>query len=243
MISRINRLLPIAILAICGCVQSTSPNWYSQNIAATFFAEKWTVIDVDGATASDEEVNVALWNSDKHVPVSGGVVTMNSTVIPFSSSSNDSNGFSYQLDHAAGESVPFSFNGGPLVFSLAGSSEFPALTDSITFPNQDMNVTSPAGGAVISKSSGFIVNWNHVQNSTDSIMVTITEDSVTTGVQYTTTDNGAITVPAAALSVFKPGGRMNITVSRFINKNGTYMDRQYKMESWSESIIYHMMIP
>jgi hypothetical protein len=251
MTSKKGMFLPIALTVVWGCAQSTSPNWYQQNIAASFFVDKWRMTAVDGTTASDKQVNVSFGNPDIHLPVSGGTVTMNSTMIPYSSISNDSIGYTYQLDSAAGQSVPILFNGSPLVFSVSGSSQFAALTDSITFPNEDMNVTAPAVGAKISKSSDLTVRWDYVPGGVDSITLIVfvadDSDSVPLGNEvafFTIGDNGSLTVPASTFSSFPAGEGLTISVKRYNEKYGVDpLGRRYLMESSTVSYINYLLVP
>ncbi len=239
--------LPLILAAIWGCAQTTSPNWYAQNYAATFFVDKWTMTNVDGSSGSDKQVSVTLWNPSSHVPVSGGTVTLNSTVIPFSASSSASNGFDYQLDQAAGQSVPISLNGSPLVISVSGSSQFSALTDSIAFPNQDIIVTAPAVGRTISKSSDLTIKWDYIPGSSDSITISVfvAVDSIPFGNavgSFTIADNGSFTVPASTFSSFNTGDGVTISVKRYDEKYGEdLLGRRYIMESSTESNVNHLL--
>ena len=220
--------------------------WYSVyeiGASSTFETNKETVANPDSSNVVLEHAEVDLWDSTDQGPVNGGTVTMNGTPITPVDYTADSGGYSYILDIAAGQTVPISFSGGPLVFSVSGSSKFVALTDTTTFPNRDMNVTAPGIGATVSKSSGFTINWSNNVGSSQTIVIRVSGDT-TGAVQYITTDNGSLTVPSTDLSAFTTGGRCRVSVSRISYKytTDTY-GRTYVMAAWTTSTIYHYMVP
>ncbi len=243
--------LPLVLTTLWGCSQSMAPVYYSRPIVARFEAYKLTDTNEYMKSMSNSEIGASatLWSTASADPVFGGAVQMNSTMLPFSTA--------YLVDSSqtGGPSLPISFNGGPVVFSISGSSQFPALTDSITFPSRDIHVTSPSAGSAISQSAGFTITWDYTPGSTDSIVISygapvgidavvsnqpmIDSGSGLYSTGFATGDNGSFTVPPSALSDFITGDQLSIEVTRYREKYG--MDKlghKYIMEAYTSSTIF-----
>lgn len=99
------------LMVVGGCAESSAPkqsstsNWYAQNIAASFLVYKNTITYIDGEKDSNEAAFVMLSNPAVQAPVYGGEVRINSTVIPYPGGSSDS-GYDYQLNSSFGQNVP-----------------------------------------------------------------------------------------------------------------------------------------
>jgi hypothetical protein len=221
---------------VFGCAQSVSINGPAPINGGAFNVYKSVVTDTNGIPFFDEEAIVSLYDSG--ILVSGGAVTIDSMVIPPWGNTI----VSYQLDSASGQSVPILLNGAQVVFSVSGSSQYPPLRDSVTFPNRDMKVTAPTAGATVSKSAGFSVTWDYVPNSSDSIELDVVKESTGGNTIYNIADNGSFMVPASALSVFNTGDWVLISMYRHkITYGVDKLGHQYDMEAWSKSSSYHRM--
>jgi hypothetical protein len=181
---------------------------------------------------------VDLWDTVDLVPVSGGSVTMNGTALSLINMTSYGGGKYYQLSSALGQTVPFSYSGGQLIFSATGSSSFAALADTFAYVNKDMNITSPSiYSPAISKSAGFTLTWGYNSGSTDTIMVNVYDDS-SGGIIRMCSDNGSTTFTSTDLASFKTG-ELHISVSRMSYKYATDgSGRQYVMAAYTDEVIY-----
>ena len=117
------------------------------------------------------------------------------------------------------------------------------MSDAIKYPNSEVNVTAPALGITVSKSSNLTVTWDCVKGSDNTIVVQLTGDT-TGAVEEVTRDNGSLTIPSSALSAFVVGGRVNVAVTRIVYKDTTGGDnRAYAMGAYSQNVIYHRIVP
>jgi hypothetical protein len=178
-----------------------------------------------------------LWDSSDRVSVDGGAITMNGAPLSLVDMTSHNGGKYYELSSALGQTVPFSYSGGQLIFSVSGSASFAALTDTFAYVNRDMNVTSPSEiSPALSKSRGFSITWDYSAGSADTIRVTVTDDSAGGVIRYCP-DNGSTTISASDLASFKTG-TLNISVARYSYKLATdAFGRKYGMAAFTEEQI------
>jgi len=86
------------------------------------------------------------------------------------------------------EDLDFIELGQKMKFTIAGNSRVPSFADSINFPSEEVLITSPATGAIVSH-SGFMVNWDGPETGNVRIVLVSTmADSV---ISIETTNDGS----------------------------------------------------
>lgn len=133
--------------------------------------------------------------------VDAGTVKLNSTAIGKIAQSGK---FYYLFPNPAnpGETLNLNWNGANHSWAVNGANGIPAITASVSSPNE-FNVTSPVANASVSKSSGLQVKWSG-SSSTTKVLVQIISLSQGTKVSsyQELSDNGSYTIPAGDLSSF-----------------------------------------
>jgi hypothetical protein len=171
-------------------------------------------------------VSVSLMDRTGKSSVSGGTVKMNGLEL----TSDNDGAWSEGYYRGGFDPVSDSLKGPMAVFSVSGSDDFPALTDSIPFPHGPLELQFPGGRDTLPLTGGIAVSWE--PKIGDSATLTIVQERDRFGkrsfVQRTVYNGGSITIPSNQHN-FIPGP-VFVTILRDYWKLDTLPDgRRYRI--------------
>ena len=193
----------VVSILISSCSEPTASDSLdvsNSNTTASFELDRTHYRTARGETVADN-ADVTLWNRNTTFGVNGGRVYLSGTELPWL-------GAPYQNYTPAGErlAIPLYFDGRYHVFTVSGSSEFAAMSDSIRSPGAPLTVISPTPIDTISRSAGFTILWN--ATGAEAAYVWISDTSRTIGHQNfatSTDDDGSLTLTPSDLSTLIEG--------------------------------------
>ena len=214
----------------CSALSSSGTTaWMSASITDNdlFFFTKQDRTDTMVVSYTDYRDASALFVSNGR-QVNPGSVRFNG----FSLSSGSSNYFTRYND------LTFDMDGKTYEWQIAGSSDFPAISDSLTAPAAKVRITSHAVLSRVSRSRDLGITWSPAGSQDHAVLVVVQgRDEIGPTIPYfmdTFPDNGSCTIPASTFSGFRDQ-KMNISVSRGRYAIRTSPDgRQYIMTMYSQ---------
>ncbi len=210
-------------------------SWAQDNYSATFQDYK-VVNKFSGPVSATQSLAVAyLYDTIASTSVDGGTVSINGSSL--TKINNGAKGVEYLLNSTAGNTVPLIFNGSSHIFSVAGSGDFASMTDTVSSPKAEVNITSPTVSSSLPLSSGFTITWDVPSGTTSDIFIQIRDTSLANPYQVVTSDNGSYTITSGNLSAFH-AGHVAVSVTRINSKDAVASGgRKYAIGVYSTEII------